>query len=156
MRAAKAAVLAVLIAVAPATQIDAYSANQPPKADPCIKYAPLMRANGLPVKTFLRICYRESRGQSKAIGWNYHAGQSHKNCKLAPAKQYRKCKAVKSFDLGLFQINSSWVTVTAKVCRAKWGNIWVLLEPKCNAKVAGYLYNTGGLDHWKATSGAGT
>lgn len=146
--------MAVLIAVAPATSAEAYTPAQAP--NPCAKYTALIKANKLPVKQFLKICYRESKGQPKAIGWNYHKGKSYKDCKLVPAKQYRKCPAVKSFDLGLFQINSSWVTVTAKVCRAKWGNIWVLLDPKCNAKVAGYLYHTGGLEHWKGTSGVKT
>lgn len=121
----------------------------------CARWQPLMRAHKLPVETFTRIAYRESRCIPKAIGWNYQPGKGPGDCKLSPAPTYRKCKAVKSYDLGLFQINSTWVTVTAQVCGTKWGDMMVLLDPACNAKVAAYLYRQGGgLSNWRATSGA--
>ncbi len=62
----------------------------------CPKYEPLLRKYGLPVETFSAIMYRESRCVPKAIGWNYHTGMSHRDCKLSPAVTYRRCKAVKS------------------------------------------------------------
>ena len=120
----------------------------------CPKFEPLMRKYKLPVKTFTRIMWRESRCQPKAIGWNYHSGYGPSNCKLAPAEIYRKCKAVKSFDSGLLQINSSWTTVIAQTCGGRWGDRFVLLTPECNIKVAAVLYDEGkGLSNWKATSG---
>lgn len=120
----------------------------------CPEYEPLLRKMGLPVKVFSPIMWRESRCQPKAIGWNYKRGKSHKNCKLAPANIYRKCKAIASYDSGLLQINSSWVTLTAQVCQSKWGDMTVLLNPKCNLKVAAALYDNGeGLSNWRATSG---
>ena len=123
----------------------------------CPKYEPLLRKYELPVATFSSIMYRESRCVPKAIGWNYHTGMSPRDCKLSPAVTYRRCKAVKSYDSGLLQINSSWVTVTAQVCRAKRGDLTVLLIPDCNVRVAKYLYEQGGgINNWRATSGKGS
>jgi hypothetical protein len=112
----------------------------------------MLKKYQLPVKEFSYIMWRESRCIPKAIGWNYYPGTSHRDCKLSPAKQYKKCKAVKSYDSGLLQINSSWKTVTSKVCKSKFGNMTVLLKPECNLKVARYLYKNGGLGHWRGTS----
>jgi hypothetical protein len=119
----------------------------------CPKYEALLKQHGLPVKDFSYIMWRESRCQAKAVGWNYKSGMSHRDCKLAPAKEYRKCGAVRSYDVGLLQINSSWKTVTAQVCKAPFGKMLVLQKPDCNLKVARYLYDNGGMHHWKGTSG---
>ena len=97
--------------------------------------------------------YRESRCEKKAIGWDYYKGTSYKDCKPTEASIYKKCKAVRSYDSGLLQINSSWKSVTAKVCKSKFGNLTVLLNPECNLKVAKYLLDNGGIGHWRATSG---
>jgi len=119
----------------------------------CPSWEKLLKKYKLPVKEFSYIMWRESRCKSKVIGWNYRSGTSHRDCKLAPASIYRKCPAVRSYDSGLLQINSSWVTVTSQVCRSKWGDMSVLLKPECNIAVARYLYDNGGMHHWKATSG---
>lgn len=119
----------------------------------CPQWEKLLKQYKLPVKDFSYIMWRESRCTAKAIGWNYKSGMGHWNCKLEPAIKYKKCKAVKSYDSGLLQINSSWVTVTAQVCKSKRGDMTVLLNPKCNIAVARYLYDNGGMHHWKATSG---
>jgi hypothetical protein len=119
----------------------------------CPKWEGLMRKYGLPVKDFTYIAWRESRCEPKAIGWNYKSGMGHWSCKRAPAVTYKKCKAVKSYDSGLLQINSTWVTVTAQVCGSEWGDLTVLLDPHCNLRVASYLYREGGgMSNWKATS----
>lgn len=118
----------------------------------CPKWEKLLRQNNLPVKQFSYIMWRESRCQSKVIGWNYKSGTGYWSCKTSPAPQYKKCKAVKSYDSGLLQINSSWKTVTSQVCKSKWGDLSVLLDSKCNISVALHLYNSGGMNHWKATS----
>jgi hypothetical protein len=55
-------------------------------------------------------------------------------------------------DVGLLQIQGSWATVTRAVCK-KQDVIKALLQAKCNLKVARYLYNNGGLGHWRMTSG---
>jgi hypothetical protein len=123
-------------------------------AGSCPKYEPLLRKHGLPVKVFSPIMWRESRCQPKAIGWNYKKGKTHKDCRLAPASIYRKCKAVRSYDIGLLQINSSWVTLTSQICNTRYGDMTVLLNANCNLKVAAALYDNGdGLSNWRATSG---
>lgn len=123
----------------------------------CKQYEPMLKKFGLPIKPFSQIMYRESRCTPRAIGWNYRAGMSYADCKLAEAAIYKRCKAVKSFDSGLLQINSSWVTVTAQTCKSKRGDLTVLLIPECNLKVAAVLYNNGkGLGNWRANSTAGS
>ena len=119
----------------------------------CPQWEAMLRQHGMPVKEFSRIMYRESRCEKKAIGWNYYKGTSYKDCKPTEASIYKKCKAVCSYDSGLLQINSSWKSVTAKVCKSKFGNLTVLLNPECNLKVAKYLLDNGGIGHWRATSG---
>lgn len=116
------------------------------KAMYCKKFEPLMTQYGLPTKLFSYIAWRESRCQPKAIGWNYHAGMNHLSCKVVTPK----CKAVKSYDSGLLQINSSWKTLTSQVCRSPLGDLTVLKEPLCNVRVAKYLYEntTGRLKNW--------
>lgn len=120
----------------------------------CPKYEALLKQHGLPVKDFSYIMWRESRCIPQAIGWNYKRGKSHRDCRLSPAVTYRHCSAVRSYDSGLLQINSGWKTVTAQVCKRPYGQlIKSLTDPECNLKVAKYLYDNGGLGHWKATSG---
>ena len=55
-------------------------------------------------------------------------------------------------DVGLMQIQGSWATVTRAVCKTQ-DVIKSLLTARCNVKVAKYLYDNGGLGHWRATSG---
>jgi hypothetical protein len=132
-------------------------ASAAPVVARCPQYEALLRKYNMPVDVFSPIMYRESRCQPKAIGWNYRKGMTHRDCKLSPAASYRRCKAVKSFDSGLLQINSSWVTVTATACGTKYGDLSVLLIPECNMKVAKVLYNNGkGISNWRATSSAGS
>jgi hypothetical protein len=129
----------------------AHSANPPVKA--CPQYHAAMRKVGLPPAIFSAIMYRESRCDPKAIGWNYHPGMSYKDCKRQIASLYKRCRAVKTYDSGLLQINSTWVTVTAQVCKTRYGDMSVLLRPACNLAVAAHLYKTSGIGNWRATSG---
>jgi hypothetical protein len=122
---------------------------------PCQQWHALLRKHDLPVPLFSRIMFRESRCEPKAIGWNYKRGKSHRDCKLSPASTYKKCKAISSYDSGLLQINSSWKSVTRDVCRTKYGDLTVLLNPDCNLAVASFLFHQpGGVSHWRATSGS--
>lgn len=130
-----------------------------PKATPtkrCASWEQMLEANGLPVQEFSYIMWRESRCKSDVIGWNYKDGMSKRYCdRKAPVEKYKRCKAVSSYDSGLLQINSTWVTVTQNVCKSKRGDLSVLLQPRCNLAVAKYLYDNGGMAHWSATSGRG-
>jgi hypothetical protein len=118
----------------------------------CPKWEKKLREYKLPVKEFSFIMWRESKCEPKAVGWNYYAGTSHLDCKLSPARTYRKCKAVKSYDVGLLQINSSWKTLTAKVCKYEYGKMLILQDPDCNLKVASALYKQSGLAPWRGSS----
>lgn len=100
----------------------------------CPRWESKFRAIGLkPVDRFSYIAWRESRCSPTAISRLNRNG---------------------SRDYGLLQINSSWKSVTAKVCHAKFGDMKVLLDPICNMKVARYLLGDGdGLSNWNSTSG---
>lgn len=128
----------------------ASGATPPPR---CPKWEPLLRKYGLPVREFSRIMWRESRCVPQAVGWNYRPGKGPDDCRHAPFDQYRHCRAVRTFDSGLLQVNSSWVTVTRTLC-GKTPQQGALFDPRCNLTVARYLYDNGGLGHWRATSGA--
>jgi hypothetical protein len=117
-------------------------------ANSCPQWHAKLKQYGLPVAEFSRIMYRESRCQPKVIGWNYHKGTSYKDCKLSPASTYKRCKAVRSYDSGLLQINSSWKTVTRDICG---GDLSLLVTLDCNLRVAKYLLDNGGLGHWSAS-----
>ena len=100
----------------------------------CPQWEPKLKAHGLvPVKKFSYIMWRESRCQEKIVSKKNSNGTR---------------------DYGLLQINSSWKTLTAQVCGAKFGNLAPLLTSKCNLKVAKALLDNGGLGHWSATSGS--
>lgn len=124
----------------------------PIKGLPCPEWHDALRKAGLPVRVFAPIMWRESRCQPRAIGWNYKQGKSHKNCELSPARTYRKCSAVRSFDIGLLQVNSTWYSVTKSICKSS--DILILQKPSCNLAVSAYLYANGGSSHWRATSNA--
>ena len=98
----------------------------------CPQWEAKLKAQGLvPVKKFSYIMWRESRCQEKVVS---------------------KPNSNGTRDYGLLQINSSWRTVTRQVCGGK--SMDVLLNSKCNLKVAKYLFDNGGIGHWKATSGS--
>lgn len=97
----------------------------------CPQWEAKLKAQGLvPVKKFSYIMWRESRCQENVVS---------------------KPNSNGTRDYGLLQINSSWRTVTRKVCGGK--SMDVLLNSKCNLKIAKYLFDNGGIGHWKATSG---
>lgn len=124
----------------------------PIKGLPCPEWHDAMRNAGLPVRILAPVMWRESRCQPSAIGWNYHKNKSQRDCKLSPARTYRRCTAVKSYDIGLLQVNSTWFSVTKSICKSS--DILILQKPSCNLAVAAYLWNNGGSSHWRATSNA--
>jgi len=104
-------------------------------AQSCPQWEPLLRKH-FPAKvvpTLSRIMYRESR------------------CTPTVTSPVRKSTGRP--DVGLMQIQGSWATVTRAVCK-KQNVIRALQDPSCNVRVARYLYDNGGLGHWKATSGS--
>jgi hypothetical protein len=139
-----------------ATPLSALSSQaEKPVPGSCPKYEPLLKKYKLPVKQMSFVLWRESKCEPKAIGWNYHKGKSSRDCKLAPAHIYKNCDAVKSYDVGISQVNSTWNRVVAKVCkRPRRQLIKSLSDPECNIKVAKYLYDNGGMAHWRGSSGS--
>lgn len=103
-------------------------------ANSCPKWEPLL-AQHFPAKVvpvMSRIAYRESRCNALSLS-------------VVRTSTGRP-------DVGLLQIQGSWATVTRLVCK-KQDVIKALLKPQCNVKVARYLYDNGGLRHWRVTSG---
>jgi hypothetical protein len=121
----------------------------------CPQWHTMLRSHGLPVEVFDRIMWRESRCIPTAVGWNYRQGKDHTDCVLSPAPTYKNCKAVRSYDIGLLQINSSWRSLTARVCKRPARQVLrSLTDPSCNLKVASAIWDDGkGLRNWRATSG---
>lgn len=107
----------------------------------CPRWEPYFKKYGLPPKKFSYISWRESRCRIKAINAKW---DDKGNIVWTLNKNG-------SYDSGLLQINSSWKTVTKNICG---GGIELLLTLDCNLRVAKYLYDNGGLGHWKATSGS--
>jgi hypothetical protein len=91
----------------------------------CPQWESELKSRGFPVKLFSYIMWRESR--CKANAHNKTLNQD------------------KSQDRGLLQINSSWKTVTKQICGTDLDG---LFKPDCNLKVAKYLYDNGGVEHW--------
>jgi hypothetical protein len=100
----------------------------------------------LPIETWSYIAWRESRCQTKVVGWNYHKGLSHEDCAHRDFERHRNCDAVRSYDIGLLQVNSSWRTVTRRICG---GSIERLFDLDCNLRVARWLHANGGFAHWR-------
>jgi len=100
----------------------------------CPKWEPLLAEYFSPkiVPIMSKIAYRESR------------------CNPRSLSQVRKSTGRP--DVGLMQIQGSWATVTRAVCKTQ-DVIKSLLTARCNVKVARYLYDNGGLGHWRVTSG---
>lgn len=118
---------------------------------PCPKYHKLMQKHGLPVKHFAWIMARESKCVTRAVGWNYYKGKDHTNCRSGKFHAHKKCAAVKSWDVGLLQINSQHDRIVRQQCGAGTRS-FVLTQPECNLKVAKVLYDLAGLAAWAGTS----
>lgn len=115
-------------------------------ADPakrCPQWEPLLRQEGLePVEVFSYIAWRESncRPEAQNATWKNGVMTYHLN-------------KDKSYDTGLLQINSSWQTVTRKVCgdQADDNHMEGLKDPVCNVRVAKYIMDNsqGKLANWR-------
>lgn len=96
----------------------------------CPNWEPLFKDHQLPSKLFSYIAWRESRCNPGAVNALWENG-----------KIVWTLNQDGSYDSGLLQINSTWKTVTSKVCKAQYGDLTVLTVPSCNVKVAKYLYD---------------
>jgi hypothetical protein len=100
----------------------------------CPQWEKHFRKYGLPPKTFSKIAFRESRCNEKSVS------------------AVRRSTGYP--DVGLVQIQGSWRTVTYAICKLKpnQSHIRALTNVDCNLRVARYLYDNGGLGHWKGSS----
>ena len=148
MKALGLAVALIIAGLAPVSPVEAS------KPYLCPKYTAQIKKT-FPRKhwrTMDRIMWRESKCERRAVGWNYHLGKTHRDCRDSGYYHARrKCKAVKSWDVGLFQINSTWYTLTKRTC-GRTTRTKVLMTTRCQFRVARLLYNDGGLAHWAGTS----
>jgi membrane-bound lytic murein transglycosylase MltF len=104
------------------------------KGGDCPQWEPLFKKHGLPAKVFSKIAYRESRCNPRSVS--------------------AVRKSTGRPDVGLLQIQGSWVTVTAAVCKVPRKQVVkALTDATCNVRVARYLYDNGGLGHWRVSSG---
>jgi hypothetical protein len=99
----------------------------------CPQYEEALRRHHLPVATFSYLMWRESKCNPLAVSSQNTDG---------------------SYDYGGLQINSTWKTVTARICHRPFRQTKKsLLKLGCNLKVAKYLYEQDGIGHWRVTSG---
>jgi hypothetical protein len=152
---ATTAALVALIIPATASQADASYDWK------CPKYTSLIKRS-FPRESWRAmdaVMWRESRCIAGSTGFNYNPGRSHADCVRAHWSVYvRTCKHLRpngrGVDWGLWQINGSWRSVTIRIC-GKAPETGVLLKPRCNFAVARWLYDNGGMAHWRGQSGSG-
>ena len=130
----------------PPVRNDHSGKRQPVPQDPekrCPRLEPVFEAYGLyPVQTWSYIAWRESGCRPKAQNatWDANGNMTY------------ALNSNKSYDTGLLQINSSWKSVTAKVCgeNAVENRMQGLKNMDCNQRVARYImeHSSGGLSNW--------
>ena len=100
----------------------------------CPQYEELFKKYDLPVKTFSMIAARESH-------CNPHAISAVRQSTGRP-------------DVGLFQIQASWATVTRHICHVTYAQvIKALTQLDCQLRVAHYLWQDGkGAGNWSVRS----
>ena len=108
------------------------------KSKRCPQWESKFKEYGLPVDVFSYIAWRESGCNEKAINAKFDANG---NVTWTLNKDG-------SIDRGLVQINSSWKTVTKKVCGTELSG---LLNVDCNLSVAKYIMDNskGKLLNWR-------
>ena len=110
----------------------------------CPKYEALFAKHQLPVEIFSYIAWRESGCNPKAINATWGAN----------GRMTYHLNKNKSWDTGLLQINSSWLSAVRSVCNVNTGDkrkdLEVLFDPECNVRFAKWIMdNTSGqLKNW--------
>ena len=113
------------------------------KSKRCPQWEPKIAEAGLPVQTFSYIAWREASCRLDAVNARWRNGQIvwtlNKNG---------------SYDSGLFQVNSSWLSATRQVCGVNTGNkrkdLEALYDVDCSIAMAVWIMeNTKGkLGNW--------
>lgn len=111
----------------------------------CPEFEPLFAKYGLPVEVFSYIAYRESRCNPRSINatWDKSGNMTY------------HLNADGSWDSGLLQINSCWVTRVREVFGVNTGSkrkdLEVLLDPENNVRFAAWIMENskGGLANWR-------
>ena len=101
----------------------------------CPQWHDLMRRHHLPVAIFTKLAWRESRCQAKTVS--------------------AVRKSTGQPDVGIWQIQGSWRTLTMRTCKVPRNKVIKALQnPECNAKVASVLWADGkGASNWRVNSG---
>jgi hypothetical protein len=101
----------------------------------CPQWHALMRRHHLPVAIFTKLAWRESRCDARSIS--------------------AVRKSTGRPDVGIWQIQGSWSTLTMRTCKVKRNQVIKALQnPECNAKVASVLWADGkGASNWRVNSG---
>ncbi len=107
------------------------------EAKRCPKYEHLFEQYRLPVATFSRISWRESRCNHRVV---------------SPIRA-----STGRPDVGLVQISASWSSLTMRICKVKRSQVVkALTNVHCNLRVASYLWADGkGAGNWSVRSGNG-
>ena len=114
------------------------------KTKRCPQYEALFAKYKLPVEIFSYIAWRESNCNPNAINATWDAN----------GRMTYHLNKNRSWDTGLLQINSSWLSAVRKVCEVNTGDkrkdLEVLFDPECNVKFAKFLMDntSGGLSNW--------
>ena len=111
----------------------------PPVVGRCPDLEPKLAEYGLPLE-LSPIAYRESRCDRLAVNARWD-----KNGVLVWTLNKNG-----TIDRGVLQVNSTHAPIVRDVCGTDLDGLY---EIDCNLAVAKYLYDRGGLAHWKATSG---
>jgi hypothetical protein len=130
MRFAKRLLAVILVGIVSIGQPKVADASGIPrdKTMRCPQWVPLFKEYGLPPREFSYIAWRESR------------------CNPRSTSEVRWTKYP---DVGLLQIQGSWITVTSTICKVPRDKVQdALRNVHCNLAVARYLYQNGGLGHW--------
>jgi hypothetical protein len=115
----------------------------------CPKWEAKFKEYGLPVEVFSYIAYRESKCNPKAVNarWNSKGQLTY------------TLNNNGTWDSGLVQINSSWVSTVREVCNVDTGSfrrdLEALLKADCNLKVAKWIMenSSGKLRNWSIYGG---
>jgi hypothetical protein len=115
----------------------------------CPKWEAKFKEYGLPVEVFSYIAYRESKCNPKAVNarWNSKGQLTY------------TLNNNGTWDSGLVQINSSWVSTVREVCNVDTGSfrkdLEALLKVDCNLKVAKWIMenSSGKLRNWSIYGG---
>lgn len=111
----------------------------------CPQFEPLFAKYGLPVEIFSYIAYRESRCNPKSINatWDKNGNMTY------------HLNADGSWDSGLVQINSCWLSRVREVFGIDTGNkrrdLEILLDPENNIRFAAWIMENskGKLANWR-------